>query len=599
MSSRWTHGFVRILCGISIFAGLSLLPLSQVLAATTQQPRPLTPDEASVYSQMKPGIAYELNPGDPHQRRMIAGHFSAAQLTQKSAPMLYKVLNNAANAGRAMPSGTLKAVAVVAGAPTDINIIDNFNVINARDNNNEITASGLSSVIKGTTQTTITIQLIDTTVTPNQVLAENTQQQLGGGTHFEVPVTAAVPAQHNVNAVATIAYTPNGSSTLETYVVSLAQMPLPTKACMTAPTYKSNAPACTNQQTIPMRLVGVCYNRSVNGAQNCDYSYPGPAYPTNFIFPASGNVDFSQGYASTLTGTANAILENPITGGGCQITTQAAIAAPNWTTNGTTLSWNLNPVSIADPNHCLNKFPNWTTANFYFDFEVQLNGTTPSGKPLYGRASFTSDASQAGQPGVYVIPQLDIQQGCFAAGTQVEMADGSERAIETFHADGAESVMSRTSALSKKSIARLVTSTTTGIEPYPILKVKAGPYVVYATRAHPFATPKGFVMAEDLKKGMVVLTKSGLRKIASITRGKTGVKVYNLRVGDRKSAEAGKNLFYANGFLVGDSLTQTYMIKSEQAKRVMDSAYLSRRLPKEWRTDLKTNLKLFKQKVAP
>lgn len=552
--------------------GTTLLCMSAAAAS-----RPMTTQEIATYLPMVSGTTYQLSAADT---AMIKSALSVY------GPQLQASLKAAAAAeGKALPP---KPVPATTGL-TDINIINNFH---AADGGSTFTASGLSSVAGGTVTTTIEVQLIDTLT--KTILDSAVGTQMGQGTNFQVALTASAPAGHPVMATALITYVPADSpDVVKSYVVTSSQNASPTTACMTAPNYCTmtdsvcnggHSTSCTNNLTV-RPPISICYTRG--SAQSCDYWYSQPNHPTIYFFPVAGNAVFNSPVYSPLTGSLTATMQNPIVGGGCQITTQVTtnqVTPSQWRLSGDSIIWNLNPLAIADPNDCFTNYSDWIITNFYFSGSVQLQETLPSGGHKYGNFSFTSDSTQIGQPGIYVIPILDIQQGCFASGTRIAVKDG-ERNIETFTAEGGEYVLGKGEALKR------VVGSSSGTERYPMKRVKAGEFSVLATRKHPFATERGLIPADGLRKGDMLLTRRGKRPLESITDESFSGKVYNLRVGSKQGAAKGENLLYANGFLVGDALTQHHYEVEELKRRASDPAYLKSRIPEKWRKDYELYLK--------
>jgi hypothetical protein len=151
----------------------------------------------------------------------------------------------------------------------------------------------------------------------------------------------------------------------------------------------------------------------------------------------------------------------------------------------------------------------------------------------------------------YVWPLVYVWH-CLVAGTQITMADGTTRAIETLNAG--DVVMSGSTAR-------------------PVLATLAQPHwgTVYAlttaggrsltcSGTHPIVTPSGAVQASALQVGSAVSTPSGTDTIAAIaTQQQNGDGLFNLWL-DPTTAPANATSMIANGLVVGDYLMQVQLL---------------------------------------
>lgn len=138
--------------------------------------------------------------------------------------------------------------------------------------------------------------------------------------------------------------------------------------------------------------------------------------------------------------------------------------------------------------------------------------------------------------------------GCFATGTQITMADGTHKAVETV--TGGDFVLNPVTGGATK-VARV----SAGPEDLPMIRVTIGGKAVDVTTEHPFMTNDGLVRGDALKVGLEVLAAGGqMRPIESLeTLAKSGARpmVYNLAV-EGESNEYVQHMIEANGVTTGD-----------------------------------------------
>ena len=404
-------------------------------------------------------------------------------------------------------------------------------------------------------------------------------------------------ADRTTKAQATFAYVPVGGNPNNPIVMYYRSEDTvnPTSGCMQQPNYcvrdsaKNCLPSqyqttCTNSvsNTTPIK---VCYSRG--SQQKCDYFHSNNAHPTNFVFPLKGSVQFQNTLVSPLKGIVTITLENPHRGGGCYLKfKELAPLGSEWSSSGQQLSWNFPSAAFPDPHQCLEFYGGTSTY-----LHVQVDGIAlqgGSGPPPFGGFKFTSDRSQnIGQPGVYIVPEIEIEQGCFAAGTEIRMSDDSLKKVENFTADHLEVVKTGDDE------HRVVLGTSRGTEPFPMvrLQTEAG-HDLLVTRTHPIVTPNGAVMATDLTVGDIVETEDGEAKLSSVSREPFSGQVYNLRIGDMEDAKNLKSTLYANGILTGAMRMQRYVEQLENEKLSTDPQHVLKRLAPEWHDDYRAYLKM-------
>jgi hypothetical protein len=598
------RGLRRNVCWI--LGALCIASASYGQDTTTQgYPRSMMTQEAQDYAHVlgmiKPGQAYTLNLADPAQLRFVQDQLAAAGRTRQTAPQTLasfaasaqkaKLVAAAANGGAAALAAR-PLVASVAGGPQDIDTITNF----GDEGNNTLTATGYSSVQGGTTQTTITTQLIN--IQTKQVYASQPGTQYAQGTNFQVPVTGKIPAGTNladVAAVATINTTVGSVSS--SVVVSTASMVPATTGTMTAPNYckrtKPGDPSSdcvivggvTQYETGSTTLVPnpppikVCFNRG--SQQSCDYYNKTDRPATSVFFPAAGTANFGSTTidSSYLTaGKYTATLIDTQDGGGCSF---EGGMGPGWSlANPTTLQWALPQLSITNPGPCLNRYGG-RLVNFIFYVVVPVD--TNAGKNS-GFISFDSAYAPPTPPGYLGFPALFLEDSCVAEGTLVHLADGRDVPIETITADNKPQVVNALGA------ARTVQGTAKGVEIHPMYRLTTNlGQTLLITRTHPVLTVNGLVMARDIKVGDSVKTLKGVAKITSTAQVNYPGKVYSLRLGWFNETPSENRTHSANGIFIGDSISQQQLEQAEIEHLQHDRSEVLRRLPDDkWRKEYQT-----------
>ncbi|HEU4562397.1 MAG TPA: Hint domain-containing protein, partial [Longimicrobium sp.] len=338
-----------------------------------------------------------------------------------------------------------------------------------------------------------------------------------------------------------------------------------TQQCQT-----NGATQCVNSGATT-NMIKVCYGPRIQS--DCDYGCQGSGVPPNVIFPIQGSVDLGQQPLTPLTGTVYIVLQDAA-GGGCvlEATSNTSPVDSLITMNGTVASWNLAPASFPNKS-CLQT--NGMVMNYTFQLFLQTQGS-------FVGVTFTSDTSQASSPNTVMVPQLDIIEGCLPDGVKIRMEDGSEKLVESFQGYGNEKVRSRNPA------SRAVTATTWGSEAKPLVSLRtSGGHSLLLTETHPVITPRGPVMAFQLKRGDVVLTEGGQATLTEVSRraNPRPVPVHNLRVGSREEAARGQTTFFANGILVGDQQMQRHVYLQSRTPRQRSREEIMAALPREWHRD--------------
>jgi hypothetical protein len=191
-------------------------------------------------------------------------------------------------------------------------------------------------------------------------------------------------------------------------------------------------------------------------------------------------------------------------------------------------------------------------------------------------------------PSKAVVEPVDYKRLCMAEGTQVVTAEGKPVVVEQVKVG--DKLLSNGSGL-----ALTVTTVSRGGESKPLVKLLDDKgHEVRVTETHPMVSVKrGLVQAGELKVGEAVLTSAGPTKLVAVERVPYQGFVYNFALGTpeelAKSGPEARTMF-ANGFLVGDSQSQSAL---EKERRVDARAVLAK-LHGAWHQDYRLSLERHK-----
>jgi hypothetical protein len=567
-----------------------------------------------MHQEMQNQGSHQLDLANPLHFRVLMAAMKRTGESAERSPELFRRLVLANEDGVAKLKGaapnaltpTTQADAVP--SPQDLNFIATFTEDDATVAENAGSAfqsTGLSSVVDGTMSSNIIIELYDEAT--GTVFGTENKTEHGQGTDFQVQVTGTVPAADTDTTTKTQAiftYIPadptlmsDGTgmpiSVIHTYTDTVNA----TTGCMKEPNYcvrngQGQCQAgeynqtCTNQvaNTTPIKL---CWYR---GSQaECDY-WNSNNHPTDFVFPMSGNAVFPNDIVSPVTGNISIALQNPISGGGCNVYFEATqpMDSQFWTIDGNAkqINWDYPATAFPNTQECINYY-NETMTNLWMAGYIALQGSNGE-EPPFGALNFTSDRSQGGVPGVFIIPAMDIFQGCFAVDTPITLdGDGQSMMVQDFTGNQDEWV------LSGDGQEYLVSATTSGREPFhKMVRLQtADGHNLLLTSTHPVFNDEGVpIMAKYFKVGDVVSTLEGSSTLTSVTREAYDGLVHNLRVSAREAAAhrshgtVGGSL-YAGGILAGDGQLQNQLIASEAEAMRRSPGTARARISPEWYQD--------------
>jgi hypothetical protein len=550
-------------------------------------------DQKAIGSELTAAGPHRLDLGNPLHYRLIQQMLARAGESAEKSPELFKRLE-ASHAEAAAELARTSAAPRKAEplqtqdpqpTPVDLNFIATFSRVGSQ----AYQATGLSSILGGSVTSTVVMELLDDVT--GRVYATASKSQYGQGVNLRVQVTGTTQDTQNPTTLVQgmFAYVPLSNPNAPPVVLIQHHTDTlnPTDGCMLQPNYcvRNNLnqcvtgqyqTTCTNKVT-NTQLIKMCWNRL--SQQECDY-WNSPAHPTDFVFPLSGNVTFPNTVVTPATGVVNIALQNPQKGGGCNVYFQqnAVLTSQYWTVNGKSIAWNFPASAFPNKGDCINYYEG-TNVVLWMSAYIALQGT--GGPALYGTINFTSDLSRVGLPGVYIIPGLQIWQGCFAAGTEITMDDGKTmRPIEDFVADGQEKVASG------DGIAKVISGTTIGIEPDRdmVRLTTANGRSLLVTQGHPIVLDSGKpVLAKALQVGDRVRTLEGASDLIAVTRERYAGKVHNLIV--NLGGGSHNDTIYANGILAGDANMQNELVRMEAEAQRKDPRLARSRLPSEWLKD--------------
>jgi prepilin-type N-terminal cleavage/methylation domain-containing protein len=177
----------------------------------------------------------------------------------------------------------------------------------------------------------------------------------------------------------------------------------------------------------------------------------------------------------------------------------------------------------------------------YLDGPGDIIGMTPDGK--------ISAVNQDGQEVTLSSNELtdwaERGGGCFAEGTNVLMADGTKKKIESLKkGDLVWNPFTQSAAVIKKGVR--------GPEKLPLYRFSVDGKTIFVTSSHPMVTQRGVIKAQEVKATDALLVDSGeLAYIEAIETQTTEKDVYNIHLvsTDGKDVEGG---IVGDGIITGD-----------------------------------------------
>ncbi|PQQ27898.1 Hint domain-containing protein [Photorhabdus hindustanensis] len=333
-----------------------------------------------------------------------------------------------------------------------------------------------------------------------------------------------------------------------------------------APTYVNNSPE-------KEKPIIVCLNRAnpePGAPSECDYGPTSPGKPNDqstIKLEIIGNVTFKNPIAidknrkpKAAQGISPAIdltLVGLDTGGACKLARDInedtfwkhkKINNDHAKGNNTNLSWEFSKnTGYADFGPIC-----WKNNERYI-LDLQATIVTMQGDNAFPVLfSYTNNPGSKKSESQLIYPPIQIQYGCIAEGTLIDMADGSKLAVENIR-PGDKVLTKQGDILQVKE--RIVGHDTEFVD----LTYNNGEQISL-TPTHPVSTSQGIVKAEDLKVGDTIHTLDGQITLTSVKQRKSEpLNVYNfvLEKTDSQSELLPEDaVLSAGGILVGDNNLQ-------------------------------------------
>lgn len=206
--------------------------------------------------------------------------------------------------------------------------------------------------------------------------------------------------------------------------------------------------------------------------------------------------------------------------------------------NGASLDYDMTgPWGVA-----YNEIGSWQTKYFHYEFVISYTVQTGSGTPKRHTSYICSNRDVC----LKKVDPIALKYGCFREGTNIAMADGSQKKIENIHigdhvwSEGGRMTAVRNIWSGKDIILNI------SLEDGTLLGV---------TGDHPLKTLDGWVKAKDIKAGMSLIKAMDNRSLL-VCSAEEGLEemVYNLETGEESGAA-----LCANGIAAGDFAMQNNM----------------------------------------
>ncbi|HAE46372.1 MAG: hypothetical protein CMO30_15590 [Tistrella sp.] len=456
-------------------------------------------------------------------------------------------------------------------------------------NSNQVSAQGIVTLTGISTVTALNLILVDNH-TGQQIGSSSIPQQYNSTTQVVELTSGAsvVDGKLDVTATLSAAYLPAGANALETVVATADLRGVDAIDTLTV--------VDPNHNSHPTRdYIKVGLNRTDNQVGDCDYYYQ---YGNDGSKPivglaVNGSATLLQGYT---------VAQNPNFNGSCILFRRsgqgdgAAIAFPSdaipglCTGAGGAISWAIGP-------DWLQGAP-WDQGQT-IDLDFLLNFSLSTGENAFIRV--TSVPLGLGTPpaNIGVTAPIQFVWGCVAAGSLVQLADGTTRPIESLTA-GERVADGLGGSLRIAEVWR-------GTEDKPMVRVVTeGGGEVLLTHNHPVPTTAGVILAEALETGAVVTTDHGPARVVLVERVSHDGQVFNLDLlpdGAESLADIDDDAitgFIAGGILVGDNRMQAvHAARAALPADLPDPVeILGQTLGDDWRLDV-TNARRIAAGLAP
>jgi hypothetical protein len=551
-------------------------------------------DQRYVHGLTKPGVRIRLNLADQKQYRFAMARLKLAGKTSVNSPYLFEAMEQRRqkHLARGYQAGLLPEEEIGSQSTTDrreMHIIETASLGETTAALNDGMGTASSTFPGGAYYTYADVSYTDVSGYPlgNLTWAE----EFDGG--YNVTISAAGDlSKTNLSRYSVSSYKVEDSEAgfMDSYIYTeMGAASGPTVAevpRLSVPSVQAPLDIAFNDN-----LISVCLDRT--WTQDCDYDLTGN--PQSVKLPLKGSVsilsshifdelainaikqDLNNGKQRNDAGQIKLILTN--VGGGCDVTdgnVLKANMAQFWnrvtlSPDKKTLSWDLTGANAAFFDDGCRQAQHRAKLTALIALPLIKNNTSY-------RSSITLSNEENTRPD-YQFKPITITNSCLAAGTEIELAAGEPAAIESLKAGD--------HVFNPYHRSLTVTDTAVGFETVPMVRIRdeAG-RTLLMTEMHPIqVVERGMVQARVLRKGDVVMTKTGPSKLTEVSREAYDGKVYNIKIGsdvEKTSLAKDQTVVYANGFMVGDGQIQR---KYESLAMTIKDGNVLARLPSKWHRD--------------
>lgn len=514
-----------------------------------------------------------------HHRNFVLGRLGGDDYLDRYFPSTRSLTETARRAHDASGGPKTQTLMEMDDPPTDEwQPIVNITYIGMEPDGVTVTAQGIVSLTGMASAMTSNLTLWDNT-TGDQLatLTVPTQYEIATQT---ISLSALVPTTDpdvNVTAVFTSQFLPEGSQTPQEVSAS---GPL-----VGAPVVQSVTVINPNHDQHPTRdYIKVALNRSPQQQPDCDYYYNyGVAGPVPIVgLQVNGSAQLVNGVSVAPDPNFNGscvLIRRSETGDGATLAFPSDAIPGLCHGAGNGVTWNIGPDWFNgapwDQNQMID-------LDFVLNFSVTVGGTT------FIRVTSVPQAVNTPPANIATIAPMQFVWGCVAAGTQVRLADGTLRRIETLRAGervadgrgGSLRIAEVWKGHEAKPLRRL--ATTSGAE-------------VLVTEEHAVPTRDGVKLARDLEAGMIVTTARGEEPLLAIELVSYDGAVVNLDLLADDAAclsdmdDDAITAFEAGGIFVGDNRMQGVWTRRARSTRIADPIA---KLGHEWRLDVANSARL-------
>ncbi|OLF77676.1 hypothetical protein AWH62_03100 [Maricaulis sp. W15] len=311
-------------------------------------------------------------------------------------------------------------------------------------------------------------------------------------------------------------------------------------------------------------MIKFCFGRQ---AADCDYQ-PSGASASNVFLPIVGYATYDTAIIDPSTDAEASVYiaishPEPEAGGGCTLQGDTSTFLQDYVTlsNGDMqVNWN-DPTTHfpAIDSSCM---PHGSIVYYTMTMNIDLTSGGNTIPVFFGVSSSPETPVSTGR--WYQLPSTRIYYSCVAAGTQVTLANGESRAVETL--DITDRIASN-----EDGDAMTVYSVYSGEEETMVRLVTVSGRELLITESHPVVLTTGIVLAGEIRPGQSVRTVDGPEAVLSADRVAYNGPVHNLSVGteaDGIALTSHNTTFFANGVLIGDNEMQ-WTFSSERRRDIL------------------------------